>query len=151
MWGTVCGRAAPTPLPKVLGSGLHPRCSVIRCRTSSRTLTTSVKGSSTPLDTGHRASHSDTCTASCGAHRACQGADAIQGGGRARCRPGTLHVDVIRQYPGQQQVDRTVDVPGRHFPQLEAAEQKQFYSGSCLLYTSPSPRDMRRSRMPSSA
>ena len=24
-------------------------------------------------------------------------------------------------------------------------------SGSCLLYTSPSPRDMRRSRMPSSA
>ena len=23
--------------------------------------------------------------------------------------------------------------------------------GSCLLYTSPSPRDMRRSRMPSSA
>ena len=25
------------------------------------------------------------------------------------------------------------------------------YSGACLLYTSPSPRDMRRSRMPSSA
>ncbi|WP_460379537.1 hypothetical protein, partial [Staphylococcus aureus] len=25
------------------------------------------------------------------------------------------------------------------------------YSISCLLYTSPSPRDMRRSRMPSSA
>ena len=24
-------------------------------------------------------------------------------------------------------------------------------SGTCLLYTSPSPRDMRRSRMPSSA
>ena len=23
LWGTVCGRAAPTPLPKVLGSGLH--------------------------------------------------------------------------------------------------------------------------------
>ena len=27
----------------------------------------------------------------------------------------------------------------------------QNYIGSCLLYTSPSPRDMRRSRMPSSA
>ena len=26
-----------------------------------------------------------------------------------------------------------------------------FHGGSCLLYTSPSPRDMRRSRMPSSA
>ena len=26
-----------------------------------------------------------------------------------------------------------------------------FDHGSCLLYTSPSPRDMRRSRMPSSA
>ena len=25
------------------------------------------------------------------------------------------------------------------------------YGGPCLLYTSPSPRDMRRSRMPSSA
>ena len=25
------------------------------------------------------------------------------------------------------------------------------YSSNCLLYTSPSPRDMRRSRMPSSA
>ncbi|WP_460379511.1 hypothetical protein, partial [Staphylococcus aureus] len=27
----------------------------------------------------------------------------------------------------------------------------QVISNSCLLYTSPSPRDMRRSRMPSSA
>ena len=26
-----------------------------------------------------------------------------------------------------------------------------YYLGDCLLYTSPSPRDMRRSRMPSSA
>ncbi|GAB5830624.1 hypothetical protein JMUB7528_28550 [Staphylococcus aureus] len=28
---------------------------------------------------------------------------------------------------------------------------KQFDPKTCLLYTSPSPRDMRRSRMPSSA
>ena len=27
----------------------------------------------------------------------------------------------------------------------------QFVAAACLLYTSPSPRDMRRSRMPSSA
>ena len=29
--------------------------------------------------------------------------------------------------------------------------RKRKKGGSCLLYTSPSPRDMRRSRMPSSA
>ena len=29
--------------------------------------------------------------------------------------------------------------------------QKTEHANSCLLYTSPSPRDMRRSRMPSSA
>ena len=35
-----------------------------------------------------------------------------------------------------------------------AAEQTEFdviLASACLLYTSPSPRDMRRSRMPSSA
>ena len=31
------------------------------------------------------------------------------------------------------------------------SEQKMYHSHSCLLYTSPSPRDIRRSRMPSSA
>ena len=31
------------------------------------------------------------------------------------------------------------------------SEVVEFYGRSCLLYTSPSPRDMRRSRMPSSA
>ena len=34
--------------------------------------------------------------------------------------------------------------------QLYGAGYTGFY-GTCLLYTSPSPRDMRRSRMPSSA
>ena len=47
------------------------------------------------------------------------------------------------------------------FPQSEWAPKSaimaaysyysQDYYGDCLLYTSPSPRDMRRSRMPSSA
>ena len=36
-----------------------------------------------------------------------------------------------------------------HFRYGRAA--KQVYEKGCLLYTSPSPRDMRRSRMPSSA
>ena len=33
----------------------------------------------------------------------------------------------------------------------EKLSQLRVYLGACLLYTSPSPRDMRRSRMPSSA
>ena len=35
--------------------------------------------------------------------------------------------------------------------QAVEAAKKAFETWSCLLYTSPSPRDMRRSRMPSSA
>ena len=42
----------------------------------------------------------------------------------------------------QQVVHRAVDLYGDHFLS---------YSYSCLLYTSPSPRDQRGSRMPSSA
>ena len=39
---------------------------------------------------------------------------------------------------------------GRHYlPSLQRAHELQ--QSACLLYTSPSPRDMRRSRMPSSA
>ena len=34
---------------------------------------------------------------------------------------------------------------------LEAGQTAGQLANSCLLYTSPSPRDMRRSRMPSSA
>ena len=34
---------------------------------------------------------------------------------------------------------------------LRGRERKAAYASRCLLYTSPSPRDMRRSRMPSSA
>ena len=34
---------------------------------------------------------------------------------------------------------------------LNVIEQKQFVDSFCLLYTSPSPRDQRGSRMPSSA
>ena len=34
---------------------------------------------------------------------------------------------------------------------LAVGDEAKTMLGSCLLYTSPSPRDMRRSRMPSSA
>ena len=36
------------------------------------------------------------------------------------------------------------------FPTMKREDQK-YHVDICLLYTSPSPRDMRRSRMPSSA
>ena len=39
----------------------------------------------------------------------------------------------------------------RSIDPLTDNQQKLFDAYSCLLYTSPSPRDMRRSRMPSSA
>ena len=35
--------------------------------------------------------------------------------------------------------------------QIKVIKKLEDYHNSCLLYTSPSPRDMRRSRMPSSA
>ena len=38
-----------------------------------------------------------------------------------------------------------------HIPQPAREVDKPFLMPICLLYTSPSPRDMRRSRMPSSA
>ena len=48
--------------------------------------------------------------------------------------------------------------PVPHFPARSMLDEKQLKDyvsrckdGGCLLYTSPSPRDMRRSRMPSSA
>ena len=40
-------------------------------------------------------------------------------------------------------------LPKRYVEAVIAAEDRRFFR--CLLYTSPSPRDMRRSRMPSSA
>ena len=49
----------------------------------------------------------------------------------------TLSVDVIKQYPGPQQVERAVTlmVPGKHFPQLQPSEQKEFYEGTALGFT----------------
>ena len=45
-------------------------------------------------------------------------------------------VEAIKQYPGQQQVTRSVkvSVPGKHFPQLQAAEQRAFYDGTAMEF-----------------
>ena len=46
-------------------------------------------------------------------------------------------VESIKQFPGQQQVDKAVKVkcPGRHFPQLTAAEQKAEFEVQAAEYT----------------
>ena len=48
----------------------------------------------------------------------------------------SLDVEVIKQYPGRVQVERKVKlrVPGKHFPQLRPAEQKDFYDGTAVEY-----------------
>jgi hypothetical protein len=48
----------------------------------------------------------------------------------------SLDVEVIKQYPGRVQVERKVKlrVPGKHFPQLTPAEQKDFYDGTAVEY-----------------
>ena len=55
-------------------------------------------------------------------------ADGAEAGGRTRCRSGSSRASDRKRH-------RTVTTD----------------SGTCLLYTSPSPRDKRQSRMPSSA
>tara|TARA_B110001450_G_C17411555_1_gene395998 strand:+ start:268 stop:516 length:249 start_codon:yes stop_codon:yes gene_type:complete len=48
-----------------------------------------------------------------------------------------LQVEIVKQHPGPQQVERSVvvDVPGKHFPQLQTAEQKIAYpaAAACQL------------------
>ena len=47
--------------------------------------------------------------------------------------------------------EESVIYPGNMLGQLAIALEKMGWEGSCLLYTSPSPRDLSTSRMPSSA
>ena len=62
-----------------------------------------------------------------------------------------LHDEYPRQIPRDEMnadyIQFKKDVVGIGTTCVEGAD----YAGICLLYTSPSPRDMRRSRMPSSA
>ena len=59
------------------------------------------------------------------------------GGGGAR---GARHIGVLKVLEANGIV-----------PDIVAGTSAGSMIGACLLYTSPSPRDMRRSRMPSSA
>ena len=69
----------------------------------------------------------------------------------------TVHViNLVRPYRCEHKVRLDEDGSEREQTPRDAdplrrEEPRRLGDGSCLLYTSPSPRDMRRSRMPSSA
>ena len=65
-------------------------------------------------------------------------------------RHGTAYREVVRRMgrDGWLGVGWPAEYGGRGFGQVE---QQIFVSEACLLYTSPSPRDISGSRMPSSA
>ena len=71
--------------------------------------------------------------------------------------PATLRLSAFaaralhqNRYQGELKVDWSAGL-GRQGVQQRLQQWRQEQAKRCLLYTSPSPRDMRRSRMPSSA
>ena len=62
-------------------------------------------------------------------------------------RPGKLEITPTKPLTSQRDLSLAYS-PGVAAPCLAIADDDD---KACLLYTSPSPRDMRRSRMPSSA
>ena len=64
------------------------------------------------------------------------------------------HMKEDAKKPWEKGVQPVVDAPAVSVMKLERADSYQrtvVHTGTCLLYTSPSPRDRTRSRMPSSA
>ena len=87
------------------------------------------------------------------------GAVVVEGGGRTRV---IVNLDSMNTYSTRvdgteliidigSEVGSSVADVGSAATNYLSAGQTQSYSSSCLLYTSPSPRDQRGSRMPSSA
>ena len=68
-----------------------------------------------------------------------------------KSRPGASLPMALRQSLGGEITLRVV--PGLYYERLSEAAKASFFAEpwTCLLYTSPSPRDKRQSRMPSSA
>ena len=60
-------------------------------------------------------------------------------------------IDRLEEYERQHQLAPIVDEPSRNFIRENLEVEYPDETRSCLLYTSPSPRDKRQSRMPSSA
>ena len=59
--------------------------------------------------------------------------------------------EVIRSVPFARFLDLRMDVKGEEFTCVLPFQEKLIGNPICLLYTSPSPRDVEESRMPSSA
>ena len=55
---------------------------------------------------------------------------------------------INQEAPSGAKIDMYSDLNQDAFPNVQQQEQAE---NSCLLYTSPSPRDRQKSRMPSSA
>ena len=62
-----------------------------------------------------------------------------------------ITLTMLRQIGVEGIVTALHDVPNGEIWALEAIQSLKDYIESCLLYTSPSPRDLSTSRMPSSA
>ena len=77
--------------------------------------------------------------------------DDVDSRARAALRIGAYQLAYMRT-PAHAAVDATVAAtPKRARGFVNAVLRKVAKAGSCLLYTSPSPRDRQKSRMPSSA
>ena len=63
----------------------------------------------------------------------------------------TIDLDVNTPQPGPASQDGEIRVDGELVSEVDDFENVVGTSGDCLLYTSPSPRERQKSRMPSSA
>ena len=72
-------------------------------------------------------------------------------GGECACSPGKLPEQMV--LVGMKECDRLIDEMDDWIKELQPLKSFILPMGSapCLLYTSPSPRDRQKSRMPSSA
>ena len=69
----------------------------------------------------------------------------------AKPNPGKIKVVPTKKYASQRDLSLAYS-PGVAAPCLEIQKNpSEAYKYTCLLYTSPSPRDVEESRMPSSA
>ena len=74
----------------------------------------------------------------------------VKGTGNVSARPDYIILSLNSEVLSET-YDRAMLEAAERIERLQGAAVCVGYHKDCLLYTSPSPRDMRRSRMPSSA
>ena len=67
------------------------------------------------------------------------------------CSQDVSALEIVHHYTSQHDIDELEDYEYLDFDDENIENSSQEWKKSCLLYTSPSPRDRTRSRMPSSA